>query len=70
MASNENVPVREFCANGSCMNTKEVEAKLDEGNIQDAETALQEGLSLSSEVFIYSTFFSIPLLSQIYCIQM
>ncbi|XP_058736985.1 protein NPG1-like [Vicia villosa] len=49
MASNENVPVREFCANGSCMNTKEVEAKLDEGNIQDAETALQEGLSLSSE---------------------
>ncbi|CAI8608844.1 unnamed protein product [Vicia faba] len=49
MASDENVAVREFCANGTCMNTNEVEAKLDEGNIQDAETALREGLSLNSE---------------------
>lgn len=51
MASNENVPVREFSANGNCMNTTEVEAMLDEGNIQDAETALRDGLSLNSEVF-------------------
>ncbi|CAL5197329.1 unnamed protein product [Lathyrus oleraceus] len=49
MASNENVPVREFSANGNCMNTTEVEAMLDEGNIQDAETALRDGLSLNSE---------------------
>ncbi|CAJ2636035.1 unnamed protein product [Trifolium pratense] len=41
--------VREFCANGTCMKTAEVEAKLDQGNIQDAETALRDGLSLTSE---------------------
>ncbi|XP_004509538.1 protein NPG1-like [Cicer arietinum] len=51
MESNENqrVSVREVCANGNCMKTTEVEAKLDQGNIQDAETALREGLSLSFE---------------------
>lgn len=55
MESNENqrVSVREVCANGNCMKTTEVEAKLDQGNIQDAETALREGLSLSFEVIIY-----------------
>lgn len=31
------------------MDTAEVEAKLDQGNIQDAETALRDGLSLTSE---------------------
>jgi len=41
---------REFCANGTSMDTAEVEAKLDQGNIQDAETALRDGLSLTSEV--------------------
>ena len=46
---NEGVSVREFCVNGSCMKTAEVEAKLDQGNIQDAETALRDGLSLNSE---------------------
>ncbi|KAK7360593.1 hypothetical protein VNO77_02600 [Canavalia gladiata] len=51
MESNEDerVTVREFCANGSCMQATEIEAKLDEGNIQDAEDALREGLSLNSE---------------------
>jgi len=43
---------REFCANGTSMDTAEVEAKLDQGNIQDAETALRDGLSLTSEVFL------------------
>lgn len=47
---NERVTIREFCANGSCMEAKELEAKLDEGNIQEAEDALREGLSLNFEV--------------------
>lgn len=42
--------VREFCANGVCMKATEVEAKLDEGNIQEAESSLREGLSLNFEV--------------------
>lgn len=40
---------REFCANGISMKTAEVEAKLDEGNIQEAESSLREGLSLNFE---------------------
>ncbi|KAL5181074.1 Protein NPG1 [Glycine soja] len=40
---------REFHANGSRMVTSEVEAKLDQGNIQEAEEALREGLSLNFE---------------------
>lgn len=47
----ENDPsVRQVCANGICMKTTVVEAKLDEGNIQEAESALREGLSLNFEV--------------------
>lgn len=42
--------VREVRANGLCMKTTEVEAKLDEGNIQEAESSLREGLSLNFEV--------------------
>ncbi|KAH0924780.1 hypothetical protein HID58_017036 [Brassica napus] len=42
-------PTLRLCANGACMKTTEVEAKLDEGNIQDAESSLREGLSLNSE---------------------
>ncbi|KAJ8559978.1 hypothetical protein K7X08_004036 [Anisodus acutangulus] len=41
--------VRKVCANGICMQTNVVEAKLDEGNIQEAESALREGLSLNFE---------------------
>ncbi|KAJ8899700.1 hypothetical protein K2173_019398 [Erythroxylum novogranatense] len=41
--------VLEVCANGVCMKTTDVEAKLDEGNIQEAETSLREGLSLNFE---------------------
>ncbi|KAF5189156.1 Npg1, partial [Thalictrum thalictroides] len=41
--------VREFCANGLSMKTNLVEAKLDEGNIQEAESSLREGLSLNFE---------------------
>lgn len=42
--------VWEFCANGVRIETAEVEAKLDEGNIQEAESSLREGLSLNFEV--------------------
>ncbi|KAM3307975.1 protein NPG1 [Capsicum chacoense] len=41
--------VRQVCANGICMETNVVEAILDEGNIQEAESALREGLSLKFE---------------------
>uniref|UniRef100_A0A5B6YR03 Putative tetratricopeptide repeat protein 7A n=1 Tax=Davidia involucrata TaxID=16924 RepID=A0A5B6YR03_DAVIN len=40
---------RQVRANGICMKTNEVEAKLDEGNIQEAESSLREGLSLNFE---------------------
>ncbi|KAI3985140.1 hypothetical protein MKX01_027226 [Papaver californicum] len=40
---------REVHVNGLCMKTSEVEAKLDEGNIQEAESSLREGLSLNFE---------------------
>ncbi|XP_059664868.1 protein NPG1 [Cornus florida] len=47
---NENaMAVREVCANGLCMKTAEVEAKLDDGNINEAESSLREGLSLNFE---------------------
>ncbi|KAK1384076.1 O-linked n-acetylglucosamine transferase, ogt [Heracleum sosnowskyi] len=39
----------QLCANGSWMKTSVVEEKLDEGNIQEAESALREGLSLNFE---------------------
>lgn len=42
--------VRQLCANGSWIKTSVVEEKLDEGNIQEAESALREGLSLNFEV--------------------
>ena len=42
---------REVCANGVCMKATDVEAKLDEGNIQEAESSLREGLSLNFEVW-------------------
>ncbi|CAN1759147.1 Protein NPG1 [Linum perenne] len=45
----DQIKVREFCANGSCVKADEIEAKLDEGNIQEAESSLREGLSLSLE---------------------
>lgn len=41
---------REVWVNGICMNTSEVEEKLDEGNILEAESALRDGLSLNFEV--------------------
>ncbi|KAL1824757.1 hypothetical protein ACET3Z_011535 [Daucus carota] len=41
--------VRQLSANGSRMKTSVVEEKLDEGNIQEAESALREGLSLNFE---------------------
>ncbi|EPS66209.1 hypothetical protein M569_08567, partial [Genlisea aurea] len=51
LAEWENDPssTRHFTANGVRMKTDEVEAKLDEGNIQEAESALREGLSLNFE---------------------
>ncbi|XP_065851106.1 protein NPG1 [Euphorbia lathyris] len=45
----ERTLVREVYANGLSMQTTEVEAKLDEGNIQEAESSLREGLSLNFE---------------------
>lgn len=51
LAQFENDPsVRQVVANGICMRTNVVEAKLDEGNIQEAESALRDGLSLNFEV--------------------
>lgn len=41
---------REVRVNGICMNTSQVEEKLDEGNILEAESALRDGLSLNFEV--------------------
>ncbi|XP_073118730.1 protein NPG1 isoform X2 [Henckelia pumila] len=41
--------VRQVSVNGVCMRTNIVEAKLDEGNIQEAESALRDGLSLNFE---------------------
>lgn len=59
----EGVTVREVRANGSSIRTTDVEAKLDEGNIQEAEAALRDGLSLNFEVpFPNSLFhFAVPL---------
>ncbi|CAL1394251.1 unnamed protein product [Linum trigynum] len=45
----DQILVRELCANGACMKADEVEAKLDAGNIQEAESSIREGLSLSLE---------------------
>ncbi|CAN0914020.1 Protein NPG1 [Linum grandiflorum] len=47
--SEDQIKVREFCANGACVKAEDIEAKLDEGNIQAAESSLREGLSLSLE---------------------
>uniref|UniRef100_A0A7N0U9Z1 Tetratricopeptide repeat protein 7A n=3 Tax=Kalanchoe fedtschenkoi TaxID=63787 RepID=A0A7N0U9Z1_KALFE len=38
-----------LCANGLSMDASQVEAKLDEGNIKEAESSLREGLSLNFE---------------------
>ncbi|KAF8391028.1 hypothetical protein HHK36_023328 [Tetracentron sinense] len=46
----DDMAVREVYANGLSMKTSEVEAKLDEGNIHEAESSLREGLSLNFEV--------------------
>ncbi|KAM7278078.1 hypothetical protein ACFE04_005212 [Oxalis oulophora] len=45
----ENNGVREICANGARVLTSDLEAKLDQGNLEDAESSLREGLSLTSE---------------------
>ncbi|KZV52198.1 tetratricopeptide repeat protein 7A [Dorcoceras hygrometricum] len=41
--------VRQVSFNGVCMRTTIVEARLDEGNIQEAESALRDGFSLNFE---------------------
>ncbi|XP_027361590.1 protein NPG1-like [Abrus precatorius] len=48
-SEHESGSVREVHANGSRMIASEVEAKLDQGNIQEAEDALRDGLSLNFE---------------------
>ncbi|GAB2289694.1 Protein npg1 [Dionaea muscipula] len=45
----EETEARELYANGIFMKTTEVEAMLDEGNIQDAEAAIRERLSINVE---------------------
>ncbi|KAL5981622.1 hypothetical protein ACLOJK_015685 [Asimina triloba] len=40
---------KSLCVHGVAMDTTDVEAKLDTGNISDAETSLREGLALSQE---------------------
>ncbi|XWS32995.1 hypothetical protein CRYUN_Cryun22dG0039200 [Craigia yunnanensis] len=47
--SQECAKVRELCANGVFMSATDVEAKLDQGNIQEAESSLRERLSLNFE---------------------
>ncbi|CAJ1941965.1 unnamed protein product [Sphenostylis stenocarpa] len=51
MESDENEPVttREIRANGNCVKLSEVEAEVDAGNVEGAETTLRDGLSLTSE---------------------
>ncbi|KAL3647293.1 Protein npg1 [Castilleja foliolosa] len=50
VAELENDPsVRQIVSNGISFKTNVVEAKLDEGNIQEAESALRDGLSLNFE---------------------
>lgn len=44
---------REVCANGRSMDASQVESKLDEGNIKEAESSLREGLSLNFEVYFF-----------------
>lgn len=46
----ERASERELYANGVRMSTEEVEAKLDQGKIQEAESAVREGLSITAEV--------------------
>lgn len=47
---------REVYSNGVSFETTDVEAKLDEGNIQEAESSLREGLALNFEVkFLFMT---------------
>lgn len=41
---------KEVSANGLSAKTTEVETKLDEGNIEEAESSLREALSLNYEV--------------------
>ncbi|PPD99552.1 hypothetical protein GOBAR_DD03416 [Gossypium barbadense] len=50
----ESSTAREFSANGTSMSTTDVEAKLDKGNIEEAESSLRERLSLNSEVCFLS----------------
>lgn len=52
--ADDGIVVREVCANGISIKTTEVEAKLDEGNIQEAESSLREGLSLNFEVCLFT----------------
>ncbi|KAD5507865.1 hypothetical protein R6Q59_031423 [Mikania micrantha] len=40
---------RKICGNGGCVQTDTIEAKLNAGNIDEAQSALREGLSLNSE---------------------
>lgn len=54
--------VRQVTANGICMRTNVVEAKLDEGNIQDAEFVLRDKLSLSFEVRFINALAAFPAL--------
>lgn len=55
--SAEDVPLHELCINGVCVKTEGLEAQLDQGNIEGAESSLRETASLSSEV---TSFITIP----------
>lgn len=60
----EECMVIEFSANGNSMKATDVQAKLDEGNIQEAESSLREGLSLNFEVILClsSVYFCVTIL--------
>jgi len=48
----------EFRANGNSVKIVEIEAKLDKGGIEEAESSLREGLSIKSEVNLLLLFYN------------
>lgn len=50
VGSEATMSIRQISMNGSSIDTGDIEGKLDEGNIEEAESALCEALSLNSQV--------------------
>lgn len=52
---------RQISMNGSSIDTSNIERKLDEGNVEEAESALCEALSLNSQVSHFKFRYSLQL---------